>query len=39
VNIEGKDRPMFAYTYQTIDDQKGSNRDGQVQRASRCGCW
>ena len=35
VNIEGKDRPMFAYTYQTIDDQKGSNRDGQVQRGEQ----
>ena len=35
VNIEGKPRPMFAYTYQTIDDQKGSNRDGQVQRGEQ----
>jgi carboxyl-terminal processing protease len=35
VNIEGKDRPMFAYTYQTIDDQKGSNHDGQVQRGEQ----
>jgi carboxyl-terminal processing protease len=35
VNIEGKDRPMFAYTYQTIDDQKGSNRDGLVQRGEQ----
>jgi carboxyl-terminal processing protease len=32
VNIEGKARPLFAYTYQTIDDQKGANHDGQVQR-------
>jgi carboxyl-terminal processing protease len=35
VNIEGKQRPMFAYTYQTIDDQKGSNNDGQVQRGEQ----
>ena len=35
VNIEGKERPMFAYTYQTIDDQKGSNHDGQVQRGEQ----
>ena len=35
VNIEGKPRPMFAYTYQTIDDQKGSNHDGQVQRGEQ----
>src|SRR6185369_3803255 len=35
VNIEGKARPMFAYTYQTIDDQKGGNRDGQVQRGEQ----
>ncbi|HXI57174.1 MAG TPA: MXAN_5808 family serine peptidase [Polyangia bacterium] len=35
LNIEGKPRPMFAYTYQTIDDQKGSNRDGQVQRGEQ----
>ncbi|HMF43951.1 MAG TPA: MXAN_5808 family serine peptidase [Polyangia bacterium] len=35
VNIEGKDRPMFAYNYQTIDDQKGSNHDGQVQRGEQ----
>jgi carboxyl-terminal processing protease len=35
VNIEGKPRPMFAYTYQTIDDQKGSNNDGQVQRGEQ----
>ncbi|HVZ72665.1 MAG TPA: MXAN_5808 family serine peptidase [Polyangia bacterium] len=33
--IEGKARPMFAYTYQTIDDQKGSNHDGQVQRGEQ----
>jgi carboxyl-terminal processing protease len=30
LNIEGKQRPQFAYTYQTIDDVSG-NRDGQVQ--------
>jgi len=35
VNIEGKPRPLFAYTYQTIDDQKGSNHDGQVQRGEQ----
>jgi carboxyl-terminal processing protease len=35
VNIEGKARPMFAYNYQTIDDQKGANRDGQVQRGEQ----
>ena len=35
LNIEGKARPMFAYNYQTIDDQKGSNRDGQVQRGEQ----
>jgi carboxyl-terminal processing protease len=35
VDIEGKARPMFAYTYQTIDDQKGSNHDGQVQRGEQ----
>ncbi|HEY5089195.1 MAG TPA: MXAN_5808 family serine peptidase, partial [Polyangia bacterium] len=35
VNIEGKQRPMFAYSYQTIDDQKGANRDGLVQRGEQ----
>jgi carboxyl-terminal processing protease len=35
LNIEGKARPLFAYTYQTIDDQKGSNRDGQVQKGEQ----
>jgi carboxyl-terminal processing protease len=35
VNIEGKARPMFAYSYQTVDDQKGSNHDGQVQRGEQ----
>jgi carboxyl-terminal processing protease len=35
LNIEGKARPMFAYNYQTIDDQKGSNRDGLVQRGEQ----
>ncbi len=35
VNIEGKQRPMFAYSYQTIDDQKGANKDGQVQRGEQ----
>jgi carboxyl-terminal processing protease len=35
VNIEGKARPLFAYTYQTLDDQKGANHDGQVQRGEQ----
>jgi carboxyl-terminal processing protease len=35
VNVEGKPRPLFAYTYQTIDDQKGANHDGQVQRGEQ----
>jgi carboxyl-terminal processing protease len=35
LNIQGMARPMFAYTYQTIDDQKGSNHDGQVQRGEQ----
>jgi carboxyl-terminal processing protease len=35
VNIEGKARPLFAYTYQTIDDQHGANHDGQVQRGEQ----
>ncbi len=35
VDIEGKARPKFAYTYQTIDDQKGSNHDGLVQRGEQ----
>ena len=35
LNIEGKARPMFAYNYQTIDDQKGSNHDGLVQRGEQ----
>jgi len=34
LNIEGKARPRFAYTYQTIDDVKG-NHDGQVQRGEQ----
>ncbi len=34
LNIEGKAHPLFAYTYQTIDDVQG-NRDGQVQRGER----
>ena len=34
LNIEGKARPLFAYTYQTVDDVKG-NRDGQVQRGEQ----
>src|SRR6185312_11522105 len=35
VNIDGKARPMFAYTYQTVDDQKSANHDGQVQRGEQ----
>ncbi len=35
VDIAGKQRPMFAYSYQTIDDQKGANRDGLVQRGEQ----
>jgi carboxyl-terminal processing protease len=35
VDISGKQRPMFAYSYQTIDDQKGANRDGLVQRGEQ----
>jgi carboxyl-terminal processing protease len=34
LNIEGKSHPLFAYSYQTIDDVQG-NRDGQVQRGER----
>jgi carboxyl-terminal processing protease len=34
LNIEGKQRPQFAYTYQTIDDV-GGNKDGQVQVGER----
>jgi carboxyl-terminal processing protease len=34
LNIEGKARPRFAYTYQTIDDVKG-NHDGLVQRGEQ----
>ena len=34
LNIEGKARPRFAYTYQTVDDVKG-NHDGQVQRGEQ----
>jgi len=34
LNIEGKRRPLFAYTYQTIDDVKG-NKDGLVQRGEQ----
>jgi carboxyl-terminal processing protease len=34
LNIEGKARPLFAYTYQTIDDVQG-NKDGQVQRGEK----
>lgn len=34
LNIDGKPHPLFAYTYQTIDDVSG-NRDGRVQRGER----
>ena len=34
LNIEGKPHPLFAYTYQTIDDVAG-NRDGRVQKGER----
>jgi len=34
LHIEGKAHPLFAYSYQTIDDVVG-NRDGQVQRGER----
>jgi carboxyl-terminal processing protease len=34
LNIEGRLRPRFAYTYQTVDDVKG-NRDGLVQRGEQ----
>ncbi len=34
LNIEGKPRPLFAYTYQTIDDVAG-NHDGRVQKGER----
>lgn len=34
LNIEGKPHPLFAYSYQTVDDVAG-NRDGQVQRGER----
>jgi len=34
INVEGKARPRFAYTYQTVDDVKG-NHDGQVQRGEQ----
>jgi carboxyl-terminal processing protease len=30
LNVEGKPRPLFAYSYQTVDDVKG-NQDGRVQ--------
>jgi carboxyl-terminal processing protease len=34
LDIEGKQRPRFAYTYQTVDDIKG-NHDGLVQRGEQ----
>jgi carboxyl-terminal processing protease len=34
LNIDGKQRPQFAYTYQTVDDVSG-NKDGLVQRGEK----
>ncbi len=34
LNIEGKPHPLFAYSYQTVDDVSG-NRDGRVQKGER----
>lgn len=34
VDVTGKKRPLFAYTYQTIDDVQG-NGDGRVQKGER----
>jgi len=34
LDIEGKARPRFAYSYQTVDDVKG-NKDGLVQRGEQ----
>ena len=34
LNVKGVSRPVFAYGYQLIDDEKG-NLDGQVQRGER----
>jgi carboxyl-terminal processing protease len=34
LDIEGKPHPLFAYTYQTVDDLSG-NRDGRVQRGEK----
>lgn len=34
LNIDGKQRPQFAYSYQTIDDVSG-NKDGLVQRGEK----
>ncbi len=31
LDIQGRDRPLFAYNYQTIDDGEGANQDGRVQ--------
>lgn len=31
LNIQGRERPLFSYNYQTIDDGEGSNQDGRVQ--------
>ncbi len=31
LETEGKARPLFAYTYQNLDDLEGGNRDGRVQ--------
>jgi carboxyl-terminal processing protease len=34
LNIEGKPHPLFAYSYQTVDDVSG-NHDGRVQKGER----
>jgi carboxyl-terminal processing protease len=34
LNVDGKARPLFAYSYQTLDDVQG-NKDGQVQRGEK----
>jgi carboxyl-terminal processing protease len=38
LDIVGKPRPLFAYSYQTIDDVAG-NRDGRVQKGERVRTW
>jgi carboxyl-terminal processing protease len=34
LHIQGKPRPLFAYTYQTVDDVQG-NQDGRVQKGEK----